>query len=179
MLCEVPLTREQQDFAAEHHGLVYKFLSDNHLPEDEFYDVIIFPYLKAVQDYCSVPSVKEYSFSTIAIRQMRFRLYDYFRKQACRKRNTEILSIHLGLYQDGVPLEETLPANDTLMQEFEMRQILHELAGRVSRQQINIVRMKEYGYGVREIARHEKLSIARIKELLEETRKVLLAVCYE
>ena len=49
MLCEVPLTKEQQDFAAEHHGLVYKFLNDNHLPEDEFYDVVIFGYLKAVQ----------------------------------------------------------------------------------------------------------------------------------
>ena len=48
MLCEVPLTKEQQDFAAEHHGLVYKFLNDNHLPENEFYDVVIFPYLKAV-----------------------------------------------------------------------------------------------------------------------------------
>ena len=42
MLCEVPLTKEQQEFAAEHHGLVYKFLNDNHLPEDEFYDVVIF-----------------------------------------------------------------------------------------------------------------------------------------
>lgn len=40
MLCEVPLTKEQQDFAAEHHGLVYKFLNDNHLPENEFYDVV-------------------------------------------------------------------------------------------------------------------------------------------
>lgn len=46
MLCEVPLTKEQQDFAAEHHGLVYKFLNDNHLPEDEFYDVVIFGYLR-------------------------------------------------------------------------------------------------------------------------------------
>ncbi len=53
MLCEVPLTKEQQEFAAEHHGLVYKFLNDNHLPEDEFYDVVIFPYLKAVRDYFS------------------------------------------------------------------------------------------------------------------------------
>ena len=33
MLCEVPLTKEQQEFAAEHHGLVYKFLNDNHLPD--------------------------------------------------------------------------------------------------------------------------------------------------
>ena len=38
MLCEVPLTKEQQAFATDHHGLVYKFLNENHLPEDEFYD---------------------------------------------------------------------------------------------------------------------------------------------
>ena len=37
MLCEVPLTKEQQAFATDHHGLVYKFLNENHLPEDEFY----------------------------------------------------------------------------------------------------------------------------------------------
>ena len=36
MLCEVPLTKEQQAFATDHHGLVYKFLNENHLPEDEF-----------------------------------------------------------------------------------------------------------------------------------------------
>ena len=39
MLCEVPLNKEQQAFAADHHGLVYKFLNENRLPEDEFYDV--------------------------------------------------------------------------------------------------------------------------------------------
>ena len=48
MLCEVPLTKEQQAFATDHHGLVYKFLNENRLPEDEFYDVVIFGYLKAV-----------------------------------------------------------------------------------------------------------------------------------
>ena len=34
MLCEVPLNKEQQAFAADHHGLVYKFLNENRLPED-------------------------------------------------------------------------------------------------------------------------------------------------
>ena len=179
MLCEVPLTKEQQEFAAEHHGLVYKFLNDNHLPEDEFYDVVIFPYLKAVRDYCDKTSAQEYSFSTIAIRQMRFRLYDYFRSQERRKRNAEILSIHIGPYPDSVPLEELLPVQDDLMQEFEMKQLLHDLAGRVSRQQMNIVRMKGCGYGIREIASHEKLPMKRIKELLEEVRTVFLELCYE
>ena len=179
MLCEVPLTKEQQDFAAEHHGLVYKFLNDNHLPENEFYDVVIFPYLKAVQDYCNSASTQKYSFSTIAIRQMKFRLYDYFRTQVRRKRNTEVISIHLGLYPDGVPLEELLPGQDCLMQEFEMQQMLHDLASHVSEQQMKIVRMKGYGYGIREISSHEKIPMKRIQELLEEVHTVFLRLCRE
>lgn len=55
MLCEVPLNKEQQAFAADHHGLVYKFLNENRLPEDEFYDVIIFGYLRAVYRYFNEP----------------------------------------------------------------------------------------------------------------------------
>lgn len=179
MLCEVPLTKEQQDFAAEYHGLVYKFLNDNHLPENEFYDVVIFPYLKAVQDYCNSASTQKYSFSTIAIRQMKFRLYDYFRTQAHRKRNAEVISIHLGLYPDGVPLEEVLPGQDSLMQEFEMQQMLHDLASHVSEQQMKIVRMKGYGYGIREISSHEKIPMKRIQELLDEVHAVFLRLCRE
>ena len=52
-----------------------------------------------------------------------------------------------------------------------MKQLLHDLAGRVSRQQMNIVRMKGCGYGIREIASHEKLPMKRIKELLERVAK--------
>ena len=82
MLCEVPLTKEQQEFAAEHHGLVYKFLNDNHLPDDEFYDVVIFPYLKAVQDYFSDESAQRYSFAAIVRHRMRLCVYDHFRRLA-------------------------------------------------------------------------------------------------
>ena len=105
MLCEVPLTKEQQTFATAHHSLVYKFLNENRLPEDEFYDVVIFGYLKAVRDYFSDLTAQQFTFSTIANRRMKFCLFDYFRTQERRKRNMEILSIHVGLYPDGAPLE--------------------------------------------------------------------------
>ena len=179
MLCEVPLTKEQQDFAAEHHGLVYKFLNDNHLPENEFYDVVIFPYLKAVKDYFSDESAQHYSFAAIAMHRMRLCIYDYFRSQARRKRNAEVISIHLGLYPDGVPLEDVLPGQDRLMQEFEMQQMLHDLASHVSEQQMKIVRMKGYGYGIREISSHEKIPMKRIQELLDEVHTVFLRLCRE
>ena len=105
MLCEVPLTKEQQTFATAHHSLVYKFLNENRLPEDEFYDVVIFGYLKAVRDYFSDLTAQQFTFSTIANRRMKFCLFDYFRTQERRKRNMEVLSIHVGLYPDGAQLE--------------------------------------------------------------------------
>jgi len=166
MLCEVPLTKEQQTFATAHHSLVYKFLNENRLPEDEFYDVVIFGYLKAVRDYFSDLTAQQFTFSTIANRRMKFCLFDYFRTQERRKRNMEVLSIHVGLYPDGAPLEDTIPAHDPIMQQLEMDLLLHELAGRVSKQQMDIVHLKQGGYGIREIARTQKVPMRRIKELL-------------
>lgn len=165
-------------FATAHHSLVYKFLNENRLPEDEFYDVVIFGYLKAVRDYFSDLTAQQFTFSTIANRRMKFCLFDYFRTQERRKRNMEILSIHVGLYPDGAPLEDTIPAHDPIMQQLEMDLLLHELAGRVSKQQMDIVHLKQGGYGIREIARTQKVPMRRIKELLAEVHDVLLDICY-
>lgn len=116
MLCEVPLTKDQQDFAAEHHGLVYKFLNDNHLPEDEFYDVVIFPYLKSVQDFFLRESLQMYSFSTIAWRYMSRGISNYFKGQSCRKRHAEIISMQLEPHTEGRLLDELISGPDTEMQ---------------------------------------------------------------
>ena len=100
------------------------------------------------------------------------------RTQERRKRNMEVLSIHVGLYPDGAPLEDTIPAHDPIMQQLEMDLLLHELAGRVSKQQMDIVHLKQGGYGIREIARTQKVPMRRIKELLAEVHDVLLDICY-
>ena len=42
------LTEEQKIFAEQNHMLVERFLWKNHLERAEFYDVVIFGYLKAV-----------------------------------------------------------------------------------------------------------------------------------
>lgn len=179
MLCEVPLTKEQQDFAAENHGLVYKFLNDNHLPEDEFYDVVIFPYLKAVRDYFEDETAQRFAFAAIAKHRMQLCICDHFRAQARRKRNAEIVSIHIGPYPDTLSLEESLPAQDIWAQQMEMQFLLHDLAGRISKQQMDVVRLKNSGYGIREISRSQKLPMKRIKEMLEEVRIVFLDMCRE
>lgn len=178
-MCEIPLTIEQKLFAAENHGLVYKFLKENHLSEDEFYDVIIFGYLRAVYRYFSEPNLHNYSFATIAWRGMQGCLSNYRRSQMSKKRNAEVISIHLIPREESLPLEQTLSKQDDLMMQLETKLLLHDLAKRISRQQMDMVHLKSSGYGIREIARSQKVTMKQVKEVLEQVRQVLTELCYE
>lgn len=73
-----PLTKEQRRFAEENHHLVFTFLNQKELPESVFYDVVIFGYLKAVQEYCEVLALHRFKFSTLAFQRMRSSLSNYY-----------------------------------------------------------------------------------------------------
>ncbi len=64
------MTDYERQFADTHHTLVYKFLNDKGLDIDEYYDVVIFRYLNAVQQYLSNSQLQKYSFTTIAYHNM-------------------------------------------------------------------------------------------------------------
>lgn len=179
MKCEIPLTYEQSVFAAENHNLVYKFLSENRLPESEYYDIVIFGFLKAVRDYLSQPSLQKYTFTTIAWKIMSRSLFNHYRAQRSGKRNAQTVSIHEGLYEDDLPLEQTIPAPDTLMLHLETELLLHDLARRISTRQMDMVRLKTCGYSDRDIARKQNIPMKRVRELLDEIRMVLEDICCE
>lgn len=65
-----PLTDEERVFAEESINVVYRFLSYYKLDRREYYDIVIFGYLKAVRLYCEREELHQYSFATIAYRQM-------------------------------------------------------------------------------------------------------------
>lgn len=178
-MSDVPLTPEQRLFAAEHHGLVFKFLNDKHLPESEFYDVIIFGYLKAVHDYLTRKDLQIYDFSTIAFRDMSHSLSNYCRDQHRQKRTATVVSIHVSKFDDGFSYEETIASPDKLMQQLETRLLLHDLSKCVSKQQMDMVRLRDSGYSDRDIAQKQNISMSQVKKLLNEVRLVLKAMCYE
>ena len=139
-MSDIPLTPEQGTFAAENHGLVLKFLNENHLPEDEYYDVVIFGYLKAIKEYFTRSDMCQYSFSTIAWKEMRGALSNHRRTQIQKKRTAEVISIHSGLYCGGMPLEHSVPYEHDVMAELETQLLLHELAGMITKEQMQIDR---------------------------------------
>lgn len=180
MKCEIPLTPEQKIFAAQNHDLVYKFLQKRNLPIEDFYDVIVFGYLHSVYRFFSEPQLKQYAFGTVAWKEMYYALNDYKKAMYCQKRNAEVLSLHSEFDDGDSVLEETIVSgSDDLMTQLEINLILHDLAKRVSKQQMEIVKMRAHGYSLRDIATRQNTSAKRIRKLLEEIRSVLTELCYE
>lgn len=176
---EVPLTKEQREFAAERHGLVYAFLNERGLSEDDYYDVVIFGFLRAVKRYFTEPNLQKYAFSTIAWQAMQQSFSSHHRALSSQKRKGYTISLSSVAFGDEyLLLEEVLSVPDPLMAQLETELLLHDLAKRVSGQQMAVVRMKTAGYGVREIAKTQRTSMKTVKALLDDVYETLLAVCY-
>jgi DNA-directed RNA polymerase specialized sigma24 family protein len=173
----VPLNDEQRQFAEENHNLVYAFLHEKELPEDEFYDVVIFGYLQAVYEYTTKPLVQKYSFSTIAWRRMDSRLSNHYRYLSVPKRCAQTVSLYAPADNSGLTWEETIGIMDDCMAEFESELMLHDLAKKLPRPQMNILYMKANGYGVREIAKKQKITIRSVRSILDDAYDVVISVC--
>lgn len=178
-MSDIPLTPEQGTFAAENHGLVLKFLNENHLPDDEYYDIVIFGYLNAVKNYFSRPDLRQYPFSTIAWRSMQSDLSNYRKTQNRKKCHADIVSIHSFFSPGDITMEYTAPYGRDTLAELETQFLLHDLAGLMSKEQMNMVRMRSNGYEIQEIARKHDVTMKCVRHVLELASEMLKQLCYE
>ena len=162
MNSDLPLTAEEKLFAEKNHEIVYKFLREHHLSEADFYDVVIFSYLRAVCRFCT----------------MKGALRNHYRSQNSQKHQAQVFSLNAPLHGDGLNLEEMIAAPDDFMQQLEVNLLLHDLASRASRQQMNVVRLKSEGYTNSAIARQQKTSVSHVSKILNDIRKLLMEICY-
>lgn len=178
-MSDIPLTPEQSVFAAENHELVIKFLKTKQLPVDDYYDIVIFGYLKAVRDYLSRAELRKYAFSTVCWKTMMQSVSNYHKGTMRKKRNADVISIHSEMYEDGPVLESMLPVYHDLLAHLQAELLLHDLATVISEQQMDMVRMRSHGYNIREIARRHNVPMRDVKMLLAGACAALKQLCYE
>ena len=65
-----PLGKREAAFAAEHHDIVLRFLAENALSEDDYYDTVVFGFLNAVQKYLRHPEYQSDPFGQFADKYM-------------------------------------------------------------------------------------------------------------
>lgn len=97
---KAPLTLEEQEFATENHYLILKYLNIRNLSFDEWYDVVVFRFLRSVKRWFAIPELHKHSFEVIAFYAMRSAIGG-----EQKKRNREIKT---------VSLDEVIPGTDSM-----------------------------------------------------------------
>ena len=84
-----PLTEEEKRFADEHHGLMYRYFRIHQLDPEEWYDILIIPYLQAVKKYHQIEKLKSLKFEQIFFRTLDSARSNYYRDINRKKRCPE------------------------------------------------------------------------------------------
>ena len=169
------LTPEQVCFAAKHHRLIYKYLKKRHLPKEEYYDVVVFGYLKAIQDYHSKKDLQQYAFSTICYQYMSREIYNYHRSLQRQLRFSNMVCIQFG---QELPIECRMPYGHSEMMKMESRLLLHELSQHIPDKQMGIVRRYCAGETLQEIARENQMKLKQVRQVLYDAYTALKQLCY-
>lgn len=173
-----PLTDEQRKLAEANHDLVGAFLRENKLPEEQFYDVVIFGYLCAVQQYCDNPNLKKkYSLATLAWKKMKRELVHYYNYLGSDKRSYHTVSLHESICEGSdLCWEDVLHDDGDILKDLQMELILHELAARLPKREMRIIRRKINGDKMHDIAKAERLTFRDINTLLAGTYDTVIEV---
>jgi len=173
-----PMTAEQRKLAEANHDLVGAFLRENKLPEEQFYDVVIFGYLCAVQQYCENPNLKKkYTLATLAWKKMKRELVHYYNYLGSDKRSYHTVSLHESICEGSdLCWEDVLHDDGDILKDLQMELILHELAARLPKREMRIIRRKINGDKMHDIAKAEKLTFRDINTLLAGTYDTVIEV---
>lgn len=144
-----------------------------------FYDVVIFGYLKAVQEYCEVLALHRFKFSTLAFQRMRSSLSNYYKYLSSPKRNAPIVSFNeLIDNEDGLYWEDVISRQDELLRRLETELCLHALAAKLPHREMRIIRMKVHGDRMHDIAKQERMTFRQINQALENCYPAVISVLW-
>ena len=142
-----PMTQEERDFAEQHHDLVIDYLCRKRLPTDDFYDVVIFGYLSAVQQYFRNPPAGV-AFKAMAFRAMKDSVLREGEYHARAKRCAHIISL------DGMNVQD--PKQDTERQ-IEGKALLEQVISVATPKEAKIISFLVDGFALREAAQRLKM----------------------
>lgn len=151
------LTPEESAFAAEHHSLIYRYLSSKDLSEDEYYDVVVFGYLRGVQKHFRRKDLQQYAFTTLAWRAMNSCYNNHVKSLLRPKNGAQVLSLdecRLGAFK----LEETIADTNDFLDETIQEMALEETLKRFEETEQNILRLLMAGYSENEICKRLNLN---------------------
>lgn len=176
-----PLTAEQSKFMEEHYGLLLWFLTfkwvQGRLPEskpfsmldrDDVYDAALDGYMRAVQQYDERPELRKYSFSTIAVNDMRWELLRLLSRET---RRMSRLNIDVSVYGEALKTLSETPISGEQYDYAEAADLWGRTKELVTERQGNVLRLRSFGYSYEEIAEQSGMKVKAVDNCLYRTRK--------
>lgn len=86
-----PLTAEEKAFSAdlENYNQLLKYMKINKLDQEEWYDILILHYLRAVKKYLNIPHLQQYEFVTVLFKTLDSARSNHFKAMTTQKRMPE------------------------------------------------------------------------------------------
>ncbi len=156
---EIVLTEYQRQFAAEHHGLLLKFMGTHGLGDEE-YGLFAERYLRTVATYTSAPELQsKYAFSTI----LWYRLWAELGREKRRRGRRK---------QYEVPLED-ISIQPSTVDNPDTSFLWHSWQKILTKEQTTILQLKAMGYTNKEIASRTSLTAREIGRRLKRIRETM------
>ena len=169
-----PLTQSEKDFATEKYHLITDFLKRQRLDAEEFYDVVVFDFLLAVETYLNSEELqRKCEFEAVAYMYMKRAAYRYFREQKAQKRSSEAgADISLETITDSSSKPDIRDATSTI----EYMETLKEIKSNLTDEQQKIFSDKLTGYSLKEIADNNGISQRRVYRQFAKVKNVVINV---
>ena len=155
-----PMTQEEREFAEQKHDLVIDFLHRKHLSMDDYYDIVIFGYLSAVQQYFRNPPAGV-EFEAMAVRAMKDSILRDGEYHSRAKRS----GVTVGLDDAGRTLTD--PRQDT-ERKVEGKALLDQVVTVATPKEAKIIHLLMDGFVLREAARLLKMPKAAAVSCMED-----------
>ncbi len=135
--------------------MIYSFLHSKSLSIDEFYDIVIFGYLRAIKKYFMNPEIWKYNFSTIVYREMNCELINYFEQNA--KMETNVLDGEVAVRDEN----------------FDSNLFAYEIKNMVSDEDFLIVQARLNGMSIKEISEYFGYTYYETNKKLDFIKKMI------
>lgn len=177
-----PLTDKERVFAADEGNYSYLFfyMRKMRLDPEEWYDILIIPYLDTVKKYHEYESARQYTFSTVLKNKLYSALTAELKKRKSKKRMPEcgICSLDYTLEGDNPFSENTLDELwiDRKQQTEKIvldKEMLAEILVDLDDVQSRILKMLLEGYNKKEIEKELCISYTTLKNQLEKLQSVV------
>ena len=166
-----PLTSAEKAFAEKNHDMIYKFLQHYRYSMEEFYNIAVFGYLKAVQVYHRNEHLRsQYSFSCIAWKQMQSEISNASRIHNAKKRKPDEKVMSLDAESEVI---WNIPGYKSAEEEHMETESLMELLQGLSELQRKIAGMRLAGCSNREIYIYLKIPTSTFYKELSRIKTIL------